>query len=428
MFPKSSLHLVEQPKRPTEFRVFTNPEARDNPKFLTQEGIHPDIITGKIVVQPNEDGEYNSNTGYDTWHVKMTEDESRDLLESRPGLKGLTVKPGKVIPWEKTELVQKAKDDRWPSLPDFVDGKPQHKEPERLYFSPQAYYRTPIKDIHQLEHEGLDSSVWQYKGTGRYLTSSKPKEHYDVSRTPLTISVPNDPKYVEELSDEEYAASSNKIRMWKLKPGVIPRSDYTIEGAPEEGLTPQVGYLHIPHQHRDNESVYTEKGINLAALSSSYGGNVWKMTTTPNEHQPPIGIGDDRHRPFSPTQADIFKVDLSKLPDFVAEGDHPRREYSESEGRDKPSVVRIKPGFEKTKVQCSTCKGTGGIRPEPSCLNCSGKGYREIEPSAVVPWEAITGLHSKAEVPQTTELQKRKLIANKLLAEGWGAVSVVEVR
>lgn len=423
-FPKNALTLVHKPERPRDFYISTSTVARENPDFYKPEGMSGATPESWIHTK-KEDIE---NSSGDIWHVKLDEDESEKglVVNPNPGYDTIKLDKDFTIPWHKMELVRRA--DNSTEFPEFKkkeDGTVEaiHKEPERLWTQVLTHDKKSVGDIHRLEHEGLDADSWSGIGSSAIQTS-KHQDYYNQSSLPVHISFPNDPRYVEEVHPEkEKGYYSGQRRKWKFREGVtIPRSEYTIEGAPEEGLTPKHGYLHIPHTFRDSDKVYRPEGIDLHSLtpdSWSRQESEFKITTVPNQTSP---LGSTHHK-FGPTQSDIFKVDLSKVPDYTVNGENGSYERGETGER----VVRINPTPSKQlTVPCSHCNGVGeslNVQGEmDKCPACSGKKTME-QMRKVIPWEAVEGLHNKAEVSPNDEFKKR-FSSLRLIAQGWGSVTV----
>lgn len=248
-------------------------------------------------------------------------------------------------------------------------------------------------------------------------------------------------------------------RQFRLKPNTfIPREAYEYEGNAREEA-PSKMYLHVPMQFRDRDEAYSDEGINVKALETkgSSERKNWKITDKPNEeihNQPYSDENKTTYHPFGPKQADIYELDASKLPGWSLQGDYRRDEYGEHKSGhqdyDDPDKHVTRLGVPKGKERSEACgpeckklKDEYGpaavvhaneVNGEDVPINGSHKGpvgagthtWTEAAPEPIIPWEAITKVHSKA--GQISEqLQKRKLIASKLQSEGWGEVRVAKL-
>ena len=439
-FPKSALSLVSRPQKPTHFYIHTDAEARDNPQYYKREGMSGDAINGYVHDIDKRGAEVGSSRKdvWDTWEVHMDPDEANEhmVAEDVPQHPAqgkdvrVSMRKDVTIPWDKMTLAYEAGSDKVPELPTFREHEgrtyAEHRKPERLYGQVEVHNGGSWKDAHDLENTGIRGEAYRHRIRG--LSTTKPNSPYGTGEMPVDVDIPNDPRYVEEVPKEE--SSGTRRRFWKLKPDAfIPREEYGLTKHREAELAPATAYLHINHRERDNPKVFTEQGIDLdSTLRGGYDerSKRWKMTTEPNGEGQKSSF-DEPHLDLSPTQADIYEVDMAKVPNWELKGDMRRHEYGEgrSEGRD-DNVLRVHQP--NKSVTCRRCQGSG---KQPwvggtNCDECNGRGV--VGQDKVLPWEAIVGLHSKAGVQPAEELKKRKLIAHKLVAEGWGDVVTRGVR
>ena len=491
-FPKNAYSVVHKPNRPTKIWITTTPAARDNTHFYRPEGLGAGMIEGNVSTE--EPGHVKSDgpnlpvtnvDHHDLWEVNFKdEDEARSFMKNNhpsndllhipkektcptckgtgadmstgthqdcPTCKGV-YKVQNTIPWDKVKLVRPANKEGIAPMPKMVaneDGSVGVKvqEPKTLYFQPKAYgdegrndSKRTWQELHDLENSHLSQEAWG-KSTGYNdgLRSAKPSNRggeWHSHEAPVTIGVPNDPKYVEEIPANE-RRDGNKDRQWRLKEGVkVPRSEYTLEHTMDHDLTPTHAYLHISHTKRDDPQVYNDKGIDVSRLQVAPGNGReaspdFKVTAEPNT-EPPAHW--NKHHPMSPSQADIFKVDLSKMPDWKLSSQ--RTDHRMGEHQSDAHVLRMTPPEDWGKETCENCDGVGslhgdeldsdtkndlGLDSEGKCIDCGGKGFKHTEPDQTIPWEGVTGLHSKAEV-QPTEEYKKRFATLRLQGSLWGEV------
>lgn len=489
-FPPNAHSMVHTPERPTKIWVTTDPKARSNPEHYRPEGMNTKMVTGNAllkepghIVQRSEGNGAMSVDHQDLWEVNFKDqDEARQFTqvnqyghdtlhvpkhhveqcptchgegnleepdELRPGRmarcedcrgNGKIEKPN-ILPWDRLKLVRPADESKvnaapMPTFHPNDDGsiRAEVKEPEFLHIKSDIFStekKHPWQALHDLEHTGLSQEHWSGHNLQSYEGWTGVKPNLDEWRgsDSAVITIPNDPKYVEPIPAEENSGPHGKFeRSYRLKEGVtIPRSQYTLEHKQEGPLAPEHAYLHIQHQQRDNEDVFTDKGINVKPLTESNAGyrdtpNQYKITTTPNTDLPEHW---NKHHPFSPQEADIFKLDLSKMPKWSVGNARANHQYAEASSA---NVSRVTPSLQQKDAEwepCDHCRANGYVGGQP-CTTCggSGKQLRGVNPH-LIPWDAVVGLHSKAEVQPAEEFKKRFAL---MRSKGWGDIRSRKVK